>query len=633
MITARESYEAGKKARLAERDTLDRKSRAVGTTRLVVVATALGLLGGIVWGRLPTLTWGVVIVLVLVFVGLVILHAAVEAKKSVAEAGARFHERGLARLDGRWRKEPATPFERGEPFAVANHPYAEDLDIFGQGSLFHRLSQAQTRFGAAELAFWLKGGAPTMSEASARQAAVRDLTPRSQFRERLYALGAQLGEEKPDPGPMLEWAEGKVVFEAPAVMRLVFRILPVLTIASIAMAGFLPRGTWFGMVVLQLVVTTPFRKKASAIAQAVGARESGLGRYGDMLAVVEREPFEAESLVKRKASLAASGADATIEMRRLARIVSFVEARQNEVFRIFIAPLLLWDIQCVMSLESWRKRCGGHVRAWLDVLGFVEALASLSTLSFDDPGATFPELSDVPVFEGEGLAHPLLDGDKRVGNDVVLVGPGHALVVTGSNMSGKSTLLRALGVSAVLALAGGAVIARRLRMGPLRVVTSMRIADSLEHGVSHFFAELQRLKLVLDMSSGADKSGRPPVFFLLDEILHGTNARERLIGARAVVRGLVARGAMGAVSTHDLAIGELQAELPEKVRNVHFEEKVENDTMTFDFLLKNGIVQSSNALRLMRIIGIDVPLPRDGAGDGDLEAEASAKVDVGAAPV
>jgi hypothetical protein len=611
-MSAEESYKAGEAARLAERDALDRRSRAVGTTRLFIVLSALGLLGGIVWGHLPPFTWGVVVALVLAFVGLVIVHARVEAKKSVAAAGARFHARGLARLDGRWRTEPGTPFEKGDPFVVANHPYADDLDVFGQGSIFHRLSQAQTRFGAAELAFWLKGGAASVAEARARQAAVRDLTPRSGFRERLYALGAQLGEDKPDPGPVLEWAEGKLAFEAPAAMRLVFRVLPVLTIASIALAGVLPRGMWLGMIALQLAVTTPFRSRASRIAQAVGARESGLARYGDMLAEVEREPFEAEALVAQKAALAASGANATLEMRRLARIVSFVEARQNEVFRLFVAPLLLWDIQCVMSLERWRARCGRHVRGWLDVLGAIEALASLSTLSFEDPGAVFPELSDAPVFEAEGLAHPLLDAGRRVGNDVVLSGPGQGLVVTGSNMSGKSTLLRALGASAVLALAGGAVVARRLRIGPLRVVTSMRIADSLERGISHFFAELQRLKLVLDMSSGAEKSGKPPVFFLLDEILHGTNARERLIGARAVVRGLVSRGAMGAVSTHDLAIGELEAELPGQVRNVHFEERVDGDTMTFDFLLKNGVVQSSNALRLMRIIGIDVPLPRDG---------------------
>jgi hypothetical protein len=548
------------------------------------------------------------------FIALVLVHAAIEAKKAVAEAGARFHVRGLARLDGSWRKSPSTPFERGEPFTVANHPYAEDLDLFGPGSLFQRLSQAQTRFGAAELAFWLRGGRATAAEARLRQEAVRDLSQRLTFRERLYALGAQLGEEKPDPAPMLEWAEGKVGFELSPALAWVFRLLPLVAILAIAFASKLPRGTWIGVVAVELAISMAHRKTATKIVEAVGAREGGLGRYGDMLAHVESEAFDSPLLKETKSQLAATGVSATGEMRRLARIVSFVDARHNEVFKLFIAPILLWDIQCAIALESWRKRCGARVRGWLDALGQVEALASLATLPFEDEGATFPEIADEPVFEADALAHPLLDADRRVGNDVVISGPGHALLVTGSNMSGKSTLLRALGISAALALAGGAVVAKRLRLGPVRIVTSMRIADSLERGVSHFFAELQRLKLAQDMAGSgqsAESVQRPPVFFLLDEILHGTNARERLIGARAVIRGLVMRGAMGAVSTHDLALGELESELPDKVRNVHFEEHVEKGTMTFDFKLKEGIVQSSNALRLMKIVGLDVPIAED----------------------
>ncbi len=606
-MSARATYEKGRAARLEERDGFERRSRVIGTARLLLVLGALGLLGGIVWAHLPTLTWAAVAAMLIAFVALVMVHARVEAQKAVAAAGARFHERGLARLDGAWRKQPVSAFESGELFKMPNHPYADDLDLFGPGSIFHRLSQAQTRFGAAELAFWLRGGASSIAEARARQDAVRDLAPRASFRERLFALGAQLGDEKPDPGPMLEWAEGKLTFDAPAALTPLFRILPILMVGSLVFASSLPRGTFVGVIAIALAVTTPFRARASKIAAAAAARESGLSRYGDMLAEVEAEAFTAETLKRMQATLAASGGRATTEMRRLARIVAFVEARQNEVFRLFLAPLLLWDIQCVLALEAWRRRCGTHVRGWLDVLGSVEALASLSTLPFEDEGAVFPELVDEPTFVAEGLAHPLLDPSKRVGNDASLAAPGHAYVITGSNMSGKSTLLRALGASVVLALAGTAVIARRLQVGPLRVVTSMRIADSLEKGVSHFFAELQRLKLVLDMAAGQGK-GKPPVFFLLDEILHGTNARERLIGARAVVRGLVQKGAMGAVSTHDLAIGELERELPDRVKNVHFEEHVENDTMSFDFKLKEGVVQSSNALRLMRIVGMDVPL-------------------------
>ena len=611
---AEQAYEAGRSARDADYAALEGRSRLVGTFRLALVAAALGLLVGIVWGRLPAATWGVLIGVVFAFVGLVVLHGRVEANKAVAAAGKRFHERGLARIRGTWQGEDVSTFEYGSDFAVANHPYAEDLDLFGKGSLFHRISQAQTRFGAAQLAFWLK----TVTDAGAvraRQEAVRDLAGRVAFRERLVALGAQLGDEKPDPGPMLEWAEGKLRFEVTTAARVVARVMPVLTLLAIAFAGVLPRGTWVGMIAVQLALTLPFRAEVARVVAAVTARESGLARYGDMLMHLEGEPFDAPYTKEKRALLATGAASdaqatqATVEMRRLARIVSFAEARHNEVFKIFIAPLLLWDLQCAIALEGWRARAGGRVRGWLDVLGEVEALASLSTLAFEDEGATFPEIVLAPVFDAEALSHPLIAKSRRVGNDVSLPRPGYGLIVTGSNMSGKSTLLRALGITTALALAGGPVIAKRVRVGPVRLVTSMRIADSLERGVSHFFAELQRLKLALDMaaSSGESSSSRPPVFFLLDEILHGTNARERLVGARAVIRNLLRVGAMGAVSTHDLAIGELEAEMPESVKNVHFEEQVHGGTMTFDFVLRPGVVQSSNALRLMRAVGIDVP--------------------------
>jgi DNA mismatch repair ATPase MutS len=218
------------------------------------------------------------------------------------------------------------------------------------------------------------------------------------------------------------------------------------------------------------------------------------------------------------------------------------------------------------------------------------------------------ELTDEPVLEAEHLGHPLIDPTSRVSNDVALEGPGHALVVTGSNMSGKSTLLRALGINVVLANAGAPVCAKRLRLGSLRVATSMRVSDSLEEGTSRFYAELKKLRLVLELARAA-KSGGPAVLFLLDEILHGTNTRERVIGARAILRELIAQHAMGAVSTHDLALGDLESELEGRVKNVHFEEQVEGDVMTFDYRLRAGVVQSSNALRLMKIVGLDVVAP------------------------
>ena len=284
--------------------------------------------------------------------------------------------------------------------------------------------------------------------------------------------------------------------------------------------------------------------------------------------------------------------------------VGYLDATQNEVFRIFIAPLLLWDVHCAVALVKWRRRSGARLRGWLDVLGEVEALASLGAFAFEHPEFAWPELSPQPMLEARGLGHPVLPDDRRVDNDVCFPRCGRALVVTGSNMSGKSTMLRAIGVNAVLAFAGAPVCAASMRIGRARVATSMRVVDSLEEGISHFYAELRRLKGVLDLAA---RSERGPVLFLLDEVLHGTNSRERVLGACAVVRQLLALGAFGAVSTHDLGITVLQEELGEAVENVHFEDRVEGEVMTFDYVLRPGIVQSSNALRLMRSLGIAVP--------------------------
>jgi DNA mismatch repair ATPase MutS len=267
----------------------------------------------------------------------------------------------------------------------------------------------------------------------------------------------------------------------------------------------------------------------------------------------------------------------------------------------------MWDLWCALALEAWRARAGRVAFGWFRALAELEALASLAGFTFERPDHTFPHFVDDATFEADTLGHPLIEADKRVSNDVLIPGPAHALVVTGSNMSGKSTLLRAVGINVVLANAGAPVCARSLKLGRLVVATSMRVSDSLDEGTSRFYAELKKLKLVLDLARKA-KSGdvQGTVLFLLDEILHGTNTRERLIGARAILRELLKQGAMGAVSTHDLGLGDLEGEMPEQVRNIHFEEQVAGEVMTFDYKLRQGIVQSSNALRLMQIVGLDV---------------------------
>jgi DNA mismatch repair ATPase MutS len=327
-----------------------------------------------------------------------------------------------------------------------------------------------------------------------------------------------------------------------------------------------------------------------------------------MLEEIERETFEMPLLCRLKDDVARGEARrASEEIRSLSTIVGFLDARQNEAFRFFIGPFLLWDQHCVFALEAWRRRAGKHVRRWLEVIGEFEALASLAGFAHDHPENAWPTLSETPAFRAKGLGHPLLDPRTLVRNDVELRGPGTALLVTGSNMSGKSTLLRSMGVNAVLAMAGAPVAAERMAISVFEVRTSMWARDSLARGVSHFYAELEKLKRVVDAVSGAR-----PLFFLLDEILQGTNSRERVIGARSVLRHLLHHGAMGAVSTHDLGLLDLPPELDAKLDKIHFEEQVQasekGSTMSFDYRLRPGVVRSTNALRLMKLVGIDVDL-------------------------
>lgn len=623
----RETHAAALAARKETAARLESKARAIGNGRLFTALGAIALLGAIAFTPLPKNAWMGVVLLVLVFGVLVVVHARVHAQKDKALAAMRFHEKALARMAGQWRTFKST----GERWAVTTHPYAGDLDVFGRASLFQRLDATSTRYGEEVLARWLSGeeaasgigpagrdltnGAVFADAVKKRQAAVRDLAPRLVLREELAALGSLLEDtdEKPDPRPFIMWAGqpsasgGSTAL--PGALRLAALILPPITVGTMIAGGMglLPRLFFLVPLVASMVFLAVLRTRIQPSLDAASSKESALSRYGGMLALLEDEKFEAAGLVELQKRLKESGSSATREMAALSRIVGFVDARNNEVFRLFIGPALMWDLWCALALEKWRSRVGKVAFGWFRALAELEALSSIAGFSFENPDHAFPEIVERATFEGIALGHPLIDEGKRVANDVTIEGPAHALVVTGSNMSGKSTLLRALGINTVLANAGGPVCAKSLRLGHLRVATSMRVSDSLEEGTSRFYAELKKLKLVLDLSRvQARAEGSATLLFLLDEILHGTNTRERLIGARAILRELVKRNAMGAVSTHDLGLADLEAEMPGQMRNVHFEEQVEGEAMTFDYVLRNGVVQSSNALRLMKIVGLDV---------------------------
>ncbi len=577
--------------------------RLVARARLVVfVVAALALWRLAARGGAGPLEWVALSVAALAFAALVVRHGIERRRLDRAERMADFNREGVARIERRWSDLPPpwTPESHGE------HDYASDLDLFGHASLLHLAGVCSTAPGRRTLERWLLAAAdPAAIER--RRAAVVQLARERDFRDRLVAEGRSV-EEGGSEGldEFLAWAESP-----PWTLRR--RWLPPTAVAlaltnAAAVALYSVQAIPGALAALPLVVSAVLwrvhRGRIEETFAAACGGESGVRRYARLLDLLARAPGDADGLadLRRRLDDEASGR-ASKRIAALGRLLDMAEARRSPLLHLPLAIVLLWDVHATVLLERWKVRSGRSVRDWLDAAGDGEALAALATLKADHPEWTMPAVDpSAASLDAKGLGHPLLAPRDCVGNDVSVGPPGTFLLVTGSNMSGKSTLLKAIGVNAALAQAGGPVCARELRMPPLAAVTSVRVSDSLVDGLSFFMAELKRLKRVVDRAR-ASVGPEPRVLYLLDEILQGTNSAERKIATRAVLRGLLATRAIGAVSTHDLALADA-ADLTERATAVHFTETVDEDGMTFDYRLRPGVATSTNALRLLERVGL-----------------------------
>jgi hypothetical protein len=528
------------------------------------------------------------------FVALLVVHARVRGRRRQAERGAAFHERGLARLDGGWAGTGRT----GARFVDPHHPYADDLDIFGEGSLYELLCGARTIMGEETLAAWLLAPADVPG-VRARQAAVRELTPRLDLREDLAVLGeAVAATVRPDS---LTSLAASVTRPPGARLRLGAAAITTATLGVVALwsIGWTPLIVALGALAIQGLVGWRQRMRVQDTDRAVAGHGPDLDLLAAVLERFEREPLTTPRLAELRRNLMTEGKRPSEAIRRLRLLVDLFDSRRNEFFKPF-ALLTMWDVHCALAIEAWRVRHGSSVSGWLAAVGQLEALGSLAGFAYEHPADVYPELDEGETrFEAEGLGHPLMAEARCVRNDVALGSATRVLIVSGSNMSGKSTLLRAVGVNAVLALAGAPVRASRLRLSRLSVGATLRIRDSLQEGTSRFYAELVRLRDLVRIAEGPIS-----LLFLLDEILHGTNSHDRRLGAAAVVSGLVQRGAIGLVTTHDLALSDVANDPDVRAANVHFEDRLEGGTMAFDYRMRPGVVQTSNALALMRTLGL-----------------------------
>jgi hypothetical protein len=583
--------------RLADRGR--RAARAEAMDRRLSFARGIVFLAGLALVALALATgafsfwWSILPAVVLLL--LIAVHSPVADRLTRARRAVAYYQACLDRLDERWAGKGTD----GARYTDPSHPYAGDLDIFGRGSLFELISTARTRLGEDRLAAWLS--APADRETIlARHAAVDELRGQLDLREKLALLDAEVHDHF-DQNRLLQWCR-QTPRPVPDKFRLLAVFLAAAALAAVAAWPIFGPAPFAAVLMLEVVFTFAFRSKIRELAHTANEAASGLAILSQVLGLMEREQCQTPRLAAILARLETEGRPPS---RRIAKLDNFIQSLNNALQNQFFAPialLLCLPIHLIHAIERWRERFASHIPGWLESVAEFEALSALAAYAYEHPDDPFPEIAaGGPSFEGEQIGHPLIPAHDCVRNDLTLCREKQMLLVSGSNMSGKSTLLRTVGANAVLALAGAPVRAGKLRISPMNVGTAMRVNDSLLDGKSLFYASLSRLKTIVELAR------QPlPLLFLLDEILQGTNSHDRRLGAEGVIRQLLDSGAIGLVTTHDLALTEIVESLGQKAENVHFEDRLSDGRMTFDYRLRPGVVQRSNALELMRLMGLTV---------------------------
>ena len=613
--TARTVYASRRDDFAGRAKHLSQKSNRISYLRLLVALTTLLSLALAIWGqtefraRLATTS----ALGAAGFVALIVHHRRViDVQAQLAELAA-INAQSLARMDRKWNSVslPTAPAD------LAPAPFAQDLDLFGPRSLFHLLAQPATPLGRRTLANWLLQPAQPKT-ITARQQAVAELSPSLELRQECARLGGRISRHGTETEPFLAWAESDRWLTNRRGLVWTSRILPVLLalFAALQLVGVVPVAIWLLVVIANLSLNVRYCRQIHRDFQKISSHIGEIKEYVTLFESVASCDGNSERLTTIRRVIGHDTHSAITELKRLSRILDMADLRFSQL-HVVVQALTLWDFHVLALAEAWKARTGARARDWFAALSEFEALSALAGLRHDNPAWCFATLSDAcpqPAITATAIAHPLLADDVRVPNDVSVGPPGTFLLVTGSNMSGKSTLLRSIGINVVLAQAGGPVCARGFSLPPIVLGTSIRVQDSLGDGVSLFLAELQRLKQIVDVASASRPPGDRLCLYLLDEILHGTNTVERQIAVRRVMTHLLAQHAIGVISTHDLSLSDVEP-LASRSSSVHFRESFSTTSagrqMTFDYRLRPGIATTTNALALLDMVGLslDAELP------------------------
>lgn len=571
--------------------------KIITNLRLTVALAGIGNMVFLYITNSYSLILPILIVYIVIFIYLVIKHNEARVRRNYSSSLYRINDESIKRVDGKWKDFKDT----GVEFLDESHSYSEDLDVFGKGSLFQWINVSTTYMGREKLKRYLLKPCVNRDEIHKRQEVLDELSKKLWWRQRFMAEGMIISHGINNPEPLFKFVKEKKEFYLKQWIIVAVRVFPIISVilTFLYLTGKISHYPLLILLGTQALILKFKNKERSKILNTVYKHKEEIKAYRKMLQQFEKHHFKSNYLKELKGRLVNErNYTAFQQIDMLEKITQSISNRNNAVF-IIINILLLWDYQCMISLERWKKRSGILIETWLDTIGELEALSSLALIKHDNPQWAMPRIvDDSSTLRAVSMGHPLLTG-KRVCNDLQIEPPTKILLITGSNMSGKSTLLRTVGLNLLLAYIGAPVCAKSFQCPLMEIYTCMRVSDNLEKNISSFYAELLRIKEIVK----AAKSSR--VFFLLDEIFKGTNSEDRHEGAKKLINKLLKDGAIGLVSTHDLELGILENESSKKIRNYHFQEYYRDNEIYFDYRLKSGISTTRNAMYLIKMVGID----------------------------
>jgi DNA mismatch repair ATPase MutS len=498
-------------------------------------------------------------------------------------------------------KHNYSTFGSGEEFIDHSHPFSYDMDLFGDGSLFQYLNRTVTHKGRKNLAYWLANENLDPGLITDRQDAVKELSDFNELMQDFRACGASGSDSEEDIFQLNSWVDKPVYYLHRPIWKWLVNLLPVFTVFSVV-AAFYISGFFNVFIILfltQFIVTGIRIKHTTAEHALIGKRLEALKKYYELLLYVEKKKFTNSKLNKIYQQLFTDQYSAAISIKGLSKIVASFDARLNFVAAIFLEGFLLWDIRCMIQLEKWKSNQGHHLNDWIGAIAEFDTFISLATYTFNHPGYTYPVYSEDKMIEARDMGHALIPADQRVCNHFEIAASFNFVIVTGANMAGKSTFLRTVTTNMVLAMAGAPVCASSFIFRPMKIFSSMRTSDSLNKNESYFYAELKRLKEMLDKLRAGEK-----IFIVLDEILKGTNSVDKQKGSKAVLEQIINFKGTGIIATHDLELTKAQEKYPDRIQNMCFEIEIDQAKISFDYKIRTGVTTKMNASILMKQMGI-----------------------------